>query len=47
MSFTISRKAPSREPRSRNIACLTVRLVVSGPGVNNALSFQEMIVIKL
>src|SRR5262245_22717478 len=37
-SFTIWMKAASREPRSRNIACLTLRLVVSGPGVKSSLS---------
>src|SRR5262245_24860592 len=37
-SRTAARKASSREPRSRSIACLTVRLVVSGPGVKSSLS---------
>ena len=34
-------KTVSREPRSCNIACLTVKLVVNGPGVNNFESFSE------
>ena len=35
---TVSIKAVSREPRSRSMASLTARLVVSGPGVNRSLS---------
>src|SRR5262249_42887174 len=38
ISFTILMKATSRDPRSCNIACFTVRLVVSGPGVKSSLA---------
>jgi hypothetical protein len=45
--WTALMKATSRDPRSRSIACFTVWLVVSGPGVNNVLSFSKEIRIEL
>ena len=40
-SRMISMNSVSRDPRSRSIACLTVWLVVNGPGVKRALSFHK------
>ncbi len=39
---TIFIKTVSREPKSCSIACLTVKLVVKGPGVNNFESFSRL-----
>ena len=37
---TTSRNSMSREPKSRSMACLTVSLVESGPGVKRSFCFS-------